>query len=172
MRSAHLLCLAVFALTFGCSRKEAPPIVKPAPAAKALINVVHDAVKSRATGAPFQAPPGITIEASKASRDEGGKQVEYLEVAGMQEKAPSLAVIIFRVPATWLTTEKEKLGALDGEVSALNACAQKIREDESQGKKPDPTSSCRLLEITANNRPGITIQDERARHLEMLVYQR
>ena len=170
----YLFSIVVVILVTGCSKKDSAP-AKPAPPApeKALINVVHDAVKLYATGnQTFQAPRGITLTTRKIVRTEKGTQVEYVEIRGLEQRGTALAAIAFLVPTTWLNSEKEKLAGLDTEIHDLTACSQKLKDKESKGTGlgPESRDSCRMLAITANGKPGIMITDEKVKHIEMLMY--
>ncbi len=171
-----MLYSVLFCLLFqisACSKKE-KTVSQPAQApGKALINVVYDAVRFYGNGGQtFQAPPGTTIEKNIQNQDEGGKLTEYVEIGGMQQNEKSVAVILFRFPAAWLSTEKQKLGSLETEMKDLTACAEKLRDKERKGAnlRSGVNDSCKMLEITANSRPGITIRDDKVKHIEMLIY--
>jgi hypothetical protein len=71
-----------------------------------------------------------------------------------------------------MTSEKEKLAGLDAEIHDLTACAQKLKDKGSKCTSlgPESRDSCRMSAITANGKPGIMITGERARHIEMLMY--
>ena len=157
----------------GCSKKDtsAPKPAAQAPA-QGFIDVVHDAVKVYASGGQtFQAPQGITIKTRKLSRSEGDRQVEYVEISGLKQKKESLAVIVFRFPASWLTVEKNKLAGLEIEKKDLKACAEKLQTKvESSNTVNDTNTSCRLAGISANGKQGIAIVDDKVKHIEMLTY--
>jgi hypothetical protein len=158
-------------LLVSCSKKEDKPAKPAVPAPpKALINVVHDAVKSYAAGnLNFQGQRGIAISTRKITRTEKGTQVEYVEIRGLEQRGTTLAAITFLVPATWLTSEKEKLAGLDAEMRDLTACAQKLK-DKGDNLEPDPTDSCKVLEITADGAPGIVITDGKVKHIQMQMF--
>jgi len=167
----YLFNFVMVILVSGCSKSETP---KPKPAApapeKALINVVHDAVKSYAAGNQnFQAPRDILINTRKIVRTEKGTQVEYIEIRGLEQRGTKLAAIFFVVPATWLTSEKEKLAGLDAEITGLTACAQKLK-DKGDNLGPDPKDSCKVLETTVNGKTGIVIKDDKVKHIEMQMF--
>jgi hypothetical protein len=167
----NLIGIIMALLLVSCSKKDSPP---PKPATKtpekALINVVHDAVKLYATGSQaFQAPRGIVITTRKIVRTEQGVQTEFVEINGLEQRGTTVAAIVFHVPATWLTSEKEKLAGLDAEIHDLTACAQKLKEKRDD-LKPDPRDSCRVLEVTVDGKPGIIITDEKVKHIQMQMF--
>ena len=170
----YLISFVMVILVSGCSKSE-PPKQKPAAPApeKALINVVHDAVKSYAAGNQnFQAPRDIMINTRKIKHTEKRTQVEYVEFRGLEKRGTTLAAIFFVVPATWLTAEKEKLAGLDAEITGLTLCAQKLKDRESKGEslEPDPRDSCKVVETTADGKPGIIIKDDKVKHIEMQMF--
>ena len=170
----NLISTVLVLQLFSCSKKDSTPPKPAAPApAKALINVVHDAVKQYATGSQaFQAPRGIVINTRKIVHNEKGTQIEYVEIRGLEQKGTTLAAIIFLVPTTWLTTEKEKLAGFDAEINDLTACAKKLKDKGIKGAnlEPDPKDSCKVVEIRTDGKPGIIITDEKVKHIQMQMY--
>ena len=177
-RVKTLACLAGIALLsqlFCCTRNEGitPAKSAPQPASPVLINVVHGAVKSYVSGdKSFQIPQGITIDAKRLIVTEMGKQVEYVEITGLEQKKESLAVIAFRFPSSWLASEKENFAGLESEKRDLMACAEKIQARQANNSNPagGANDSCRILGITANGKKGIAIVDDKVKHIEMLTY--
>ena len=169
----YLVCILLALGNSGCSREERKPAARPASPApdKALIDVVYAAVKFQAAGSQtYQAPVGITIESRKVVRTEKGRKVDYAEISGVEQRGASLAAIVFRFPATWLTTERQNLDGLEAEMNVLTTCAQTLRANELQGKVQDEKAPCRMQAITADGKQGIAIVDDKVRHIEMLLY--
>lgn len=158
--------VALLLLLAACEKHEAKPRAAAKAPEKPLVEVVYDAVKTQAAGGTFQAPAGIDIETRKVTQN----KKPAVEISGSQLKGRSVARIAFTIPESWLSSEKDKLPDLEGEMKALTSCAQKLMQNEAAGG-PAPTEkdSCNMKDVTVNGHPGIVIQEKKASHVNMAI---
>ena len=166
MRTLNIII--VLLILAACSREPAPPAAKAsaakppvaAGADKPLVDIIHEAIRFYAEGGKeFSAPPGVVVTKGITSK----KGVETAVIAGIEQRGPSIASITASIPASWLTTERQKLDGLKVEIGELTGCAASL----SGGSAGDKL--CRVEEITANSMPGIAIRAEKAPHLTMTM---
>jgi len=156
-------CILMALCLSACSKEPTAPAVK-APD-KPLVEVVHDAVKFYAEGGKsFTPPKGIVIETGKVKGEKGAVNLEFI---GFQQRQNTMAAITFKFPATWFSSEKEKLNGLEAEAKELTSCAQRLAENQQAGADTSDKDACRMEEVTVNNLPGITIISDKAPHIRM-----